>query len=254
MGRMIRVILGLVALAALAACSDGRGSQYSSARADANQGQPSYIPVTPGATPIDQRKNPVVLQPVVTQTAEQQQVVVQTSPSAIGTQPAATPAQTAAAPGAPAPAAAPVVFADIPTGQAPISSLKPLARGEVPVQVASAAPVVPQSAVSRARPATPRPTRAAAITPRSGAKFAKGPIYSACLNAGRKAATQSRCGCVQWVADQELTAAQQRRGAGYFRNQQGLQDTRQSDNPASEAFWKAWKAYGQSASRQCKSS
>jgi hypothetical protein len=57
---------------------------------------------------------------------------------------------------------------------------------------------------------------------------------------------------VQWVADQELTKTQQSRGAGYFRNKQKLQDVRQSDRSSDEAFWKAWKAYGQSAARQCR--
>lgn len=85
-------------------------------------------------------------------------------------------------------------------------------------------------------------------------RFAAGPIYSACRNAGRKSASRERCGCVQWVADRELSNSQQRRGAGYFQNQGKLQEIRQSDAPANETFWKAWKAYGQKAQAQCRGS
>lgn len=81
--------------------------------------------------------------------------------------------------------------------------------------------------------------------------FATGPIYDACRGAGRESASRQRCGCVQWVADKELTASQQRRGAGYFDNQAELQEVRQSDAARNEAFWTAWKAYGEQAKQIC---
>lgn len=81
--------------------------------------------------------------------------------------------------------------------------------------------------------------------------FATGPIQQACQRAGRKAASRARCGCVQAVADRELTGAQQRRGAGFFSDPARLQEVRQSDNAANERFWTAWKAYGQVAARLC---
>lgn len=84
--------------------------------------------------------------------------------------------------------------------------------------------------------------------------FATGPIFDACQRGGRKAASRQRCGCVQWVADQELSPAQQRRGAGYFSDQGALQEVRQSSAPSNERFWKAWKAYGQTAAQTCQSS
>lgn len=46
------------------------------------------------------------------------------------------------------------------------------------------------------------------------ALYATGPIKTACEAAGRKQASRAKCGCVQAVADMELSAADQRRGAG----------------------------------------
>ena len=81
--------------------------------------------------------------------------------------------------------------------------------------------------------------------------FATGPIHDACLIDARKSASPARCGCVQAVADQQLSASDQRRGAGYFKDPAKLQDVRQSDNPGNERFWKAWKAYGETAAALC---
>ena len=44
--------------------------------------------------------------------------------------------------------------------------------------------------------------------------FANGPIATACKSAGRKQASRARCGCVQAVANQSLSRAEQVRGAG----------------------------------------
>lgn len=81
--------------------------------------------------------------------------------------------------------------------------------------------------------------------------FASGPISQACLSAGRRAASRARCGCVQAVADFNLSPAEQRRGAAFFDDPQQAQDIRQSDNSANEVFWKKWKAYGQEAAQLC---
>lgn len=81
--------------------------------------------------------------------------------------------------------------------------------------------------------------------------FARGPIQRACMASDRKQASAARCGCVQAVANRELTSADQRRGASFFANPQRAQDTRQSDNATSEAFWLRWKAYGEAAGRLC---
>ncbi|MGJ8625963.1 MAG: hypothetical protein ACSHXB_03290 [Sulfitobacter sp.] len=83
--------------------------------------------------------------------------------------------------------------------------------------------------------------------------FATGPIHRACVSANRKAATPSRCGCVQAVADQSLSASDQRRGAKMFKDPHKAQEVRQSDNPSNERFWLAWKAFGQNAAAACNS-
>ena len=67
----------------------------------------------------------------------------------------------------------------------------------------------------------------------------------------RKQASATRCGCVQAVANQRLSRADQSRAVGFFDDPQRAQDLRQSDNPAHEAFWQRWKAYGQAAGRIC---
>ena len=81
--------------------------------------------------------------------------------------------------------------------------------------------------------------------------YATGPLQRACLSQGRKAASSSRCGCVQAVADQQLSSAQQRRGVKAFKDPHKLQEWRQSDRSADNAFWDVWKAFGQTASRVC---
>ncbi len=81
--------------------------------------------------------------------------------------------------------------------------------------------------------------------------FANGPIAQACRTAGRKQASRSRCGCVQAVADRSLSQSEQRKGAVFFKDPHKAQQTRQSDNPANERFWKKWKAYGNEAARLC---
>ncbi|APE44544.1 hypothetical protein BOO69_14835 [Sulfitobacter alexandrii] len=81
--------------------------------------------------------------------------------------------------------------------------------------------------------------------------FASGPIQKACEADGRKEASRTRCGCVQAVADQSLSARDQRRGAKMFRDPHQLQEIRQSDNANNERFWKAWKEFGQNAAAVC---
>ncbi len=84
-------------------------------------------------------------------------------------------------------------------------------------------------------------------------QFATGPIQKACQAQGRKQASRARCGCVQAVADRELSASDQRRGARYFRDPHKLQQVRQNQdgNASNRRFWAAWKSYGQKAARVC---
>jgi len=84
-------------------------------------------------------------------------------------------------------------------------------------------------------------------------RYATGPIKTAGEAAGRKQASRAKCGCVQAVADMELSAADQRRGAGYFRDPHALQEVRQSSqsNASNGRFWAAWKAFGARAEALC---
>ena len=86
-------------------------------------------------------------------------------------------------------------------------------------------------------------------TPRS--LFATGPIYSACLQAGRKAASRSLCGCVQAVADSSLRAGDISLATKFYSEPHHAQEIRQSDNPRNEAFWKRYKAYVARAEQSC---
>ncbi|MEP1765640.1 MAG: hypothetical protein ABJJ53_03145 [Sulfitobacter sp.] len=82
-------------------------------------------------------------------------------------------------------------------------------------------------------------------------QFASGPLQRACLSQGRRAASAQRCGCIQAVANRELSSAQQRRGVKVFKDPHKLQVWRQSDRASDNAFWDVWKAFGQTASRTC---
>jgi hypothetical protein len=81
--------------------------------------------------------------------------------------------------------------------------------------------------------------------------FATGPIQRVCLAQGRKTANSQRCGCVQAVADRELSSTQQRRGVTAFKDPQKLQQWRQSDSSSDNAFWDVWKAFGNEAAKVC---
>lgn len=90
-------------------------------------------------------------------------------------------------------------------------------------------------------------TRAAAPS----VQFATGPIYSACRQAGRDAASRQRCGCVQAVANQSLGDGDQIKGAGFFSDPHRAQEVRTSDRASDEAFWTRWRDFGDAAARQC---
>ena len=205
---MFRNVLTCIIVAgALSACGDGRGTSFSSQRAQT--AAPAYIPVTPGAVPV-------------------------------------TPQTVNGLPAQPAPAVLTQPIAITPGAQPVDANGAPLPAGYTP-SIPAAGETTPQPAVATASVPAPTPIPTAAPVRR----YARGEIYTACRGAGRKEATDQRCGCVQWVANQTLSPAQQVRGAGYFSDQQGLQDTRQSDGAANERFWAAWKEFGQQAGGQC---
>ncbi|MEQ6249913.1 hypothetical protein ABMC89_13550 [Sulfitobacter sp. HNIBRBA3233] len=81
--------------------------------------------------------------------------------------------------------------------------------------------------------------------------YATGPIQRACLAQDRRGATSQKCGCIQAVADKELSGSEQRRGVKAFKDPHKLQVWRQSDRASDNAFWSTWKAFGESATRVC---
>ena len=85
----------------------------------------------------------------------------------------------------------------------------------------------------------------------SGVPSATGEISNACQSAGRSAASPALCGCVQSVANQTLNGRDQSRAAEFFSDPQLAQDTRQSDNASSEAFWDRYKSFTELASQIC---
>jgi hypothetical protein len=78
-----------------------------------------------------------------------------------------------------------------------------------------------------------------------------GRIESTCLASGRAAANPALCGCIQSVADRELSRSDQRLAASFYANPQRAQDIRQSDNPTHRAFWDRYRAFGDRVERSC---
>ncbi len=79
-----------------------------------------------------------------------------------------------------------------------------------------------------------------------------GPIKSACLSSGRRAANRQICGCIQAAADQTLSGADQRRGASFFGDPARAHAVRLSDTPRDDAFWDRWRSFGRAADQLCR--
>ena len=82
--------------------------------------------------------------------------------------------------------------------------------------------------------------------------IASGPISNACMASNRKARSHRLCGCIQAAADQTLSRSEQRRAVTFYSDPHSAQEIRQSDRPADERFWLAYKAYGERAERLCR--
>lgn len=92
---------------------------------------------------------------------------------------------------------------------------------------------------------------AMAVSPLVAQKAEANVIKRACLKADRAAATRALCGCIQDVADVTLSRTEQRKGAKFFKEPHLAQETRQSDRPSNETFWKKWKNFGFAANSHC---
>ncbi len=78
-----------------------------------------------------------------------------------------------------------------------------------------------------------------------------GPIDSACMRSDRRASNRQTCGCIQQVADQTLSRADQRRAARFFRDADEAQKVRMSKSDSDNAFWARYKNFASSAEAYC---
>ena len=115
---------------------------------------------------------------------------------------------------------------------------------------AGSKPVVRAPVVST--PTNPVTTGVSTVPAAPVAKpFASGPIQKACISSDRKARSRELCGCIQAVANQTLSGAQQGVAVSFYADPHKAQKIRQSDRPAHEDFWQAYKTYGETAKRIC---
>lgn len=80
---------------------------------------------------------------------------------------------------------------------------------------------------------------------------AHGPLRTACLASDRKARSASLCGCIQAVANQTLSSAEQKRAVSFYRNPHLAQEIRQSSRASDKRFWSSYSEYGKRAARVC---
>jgi phytoene dehydrogenase-like protein len=80
---------------------------------------------------------------------------------------------------------------------------------------------------------------------------ASGEIGSACVRAGREAATSSLCTCIQRVANQSLSTADQRRAADFFGDPERAEEVRRSDATRDDEFWARYRAFADRAEATC---
>ena len=84
------------------------------------------------------------------------------------------------------------------------------------------------------------------------ARFASGPILTACTRQPISGATRARCGCVQAAANLTLSPSDQQRGARFFEDTEVLQAMKISDTPANERFWDRWERFAETAESMCR--
>ncbi|KAA9008261.1 arginine transporter [Histidinibacterium aquaticum] len=78
-----------------------------------------------------------------------------------------------------------------------------------------------------------------------------GAVGEACLAAGRSAANPRVCGCIDQVAGNTLTPAEQRAAANYFEDPEELQAMKLDDRPAAERMWDRYDNFVQTARAIC---
>lgn len=86
----------------------------------------------------------------------------------------------------------------------------------------------------------------------SASPIEAGLIASACVRSDREAANWRMCSCLQHVANQSLSRADQRLAARFFKDPHMAQEVRQSPSRSHEIFWERYKAFGDTAEVMCK--
>lgn len=84
-----------------------------------------------------------------------------------------------------------------------------------------------------------------------GARGVNGDVAKACISGGRDAANRALCSCVQQVANQSLSGADQRRAAGFYDDPEAAQQVRLSDRSSDAAFWTRYRAFADRAAESC---
>lgn len=105
--------------------------------------------------------------------------------------------------------------------------------------------------IGRSAGAVRTATAATASAPVKVRRTATGPISRACMASNRKARSGELCGCIQAVANDRLSGADQRLAVTFYGDPHKAQEIRQSDNPRKERFWKSYKAYAAEAEASC---
>lgn len=77
-------------------------------------------------------------------------------------------------------------------------------------------------------------------------------IENACVRSDRAAATRARCACVQRVANQHLTRADQRQASRFFRDPDRAHQVRFSRDERDRAFWQRYRAFADAAETLCR--
>ena len=85
-----------------------------------------------------------------------------------------------------------------------------------------------------------------------GAEAQADAIRQACLASERGTGQRGLCTCIQSVADQTLTARDQKRAARFFKDPDIAQETRRSDRPRDEDFWDRYERFGDYAQKICR--
>ena len=78
-----------------------------------------------------------------------------------------------------------------------------------------------------------------------------GEIGRACMMGGRDAASPQLCSCIQGVANQSLSGADQRRVARFFSDPEEAETIRASDSLRNESFWDRYRAFTAQAEAIC---